>query len=275
MKYIYPYLLSAFFSLVFIFQGFSQGPIDGFLKGKNILDIAVSGGFQKANEYIGAKGPLNIKREMIYSSIFAAYGITKNIDFIATLPYIGSNFQDAGLYVKGRFLQLLNKRLDILAAGGTSFPVGNYSIGSALDIGQKATQFQGKFVAQYTLPHGIYLQAQTGYNYALNPVPSAYLVSSKLMWTPGKWYLDAWINYQNGLGDKVYQGDVPYSSFRELNADFTQIGGTIYRTLNQQFGAFVNGSKIIDGLGTFTTLAIGGGITFKVDVQKKQKISSE
>lgn len=240
---------------------FGQGPIDGFYKGKNNLDIALSGGFQTADTYVGSFGPITYERTFGQGSVFAEYGLTSSFDVIATLPFINSNFQDFGVYLKKRIMKSTSDKHQISLAGGYSGPASNYNTQSGLAIGQQAHQFIGKLVYQVSLPMGFYFQCQGGYNHNLDPVPSSYTFSGKLMYSNSNWYLDAWFNQQTGLGNLYYPEN--NQDFRELNVIYTQVGGTIYRTISERFGCFLNYSQIIDGNGTFLTKSANAGFVYK------------
>lgn len=242
---------------------FSQGPVDGFFKGKGKLDLALSGGWQSAQNYIGGQGAFAYKRAFGFASVFGEYGITDKWDVIASVPFIKDKLQDGSFYTKYKILSLQNDAFSLAPAIGFSLPLAKYDTESALATGQRATQFHGKLVAQYKIGSCFFVQAQSGYNYALDPVPAAFLVSTKVGFSKSGWYLDAWYAYQDGEGNKTYQGSVPYSTFRELTVDFQQVGGVVYRQINPKIGAFVNASKIIDGLGTFDTFAVATGIVVK------------
>lgn len=241
----------------------AQGPIDGFMKNKNELDLALSGGYQTAQYYIGANGPFEYNRSFYQAGVFGNYGLTDKINLIANIPFIGKSFQDAGLYGKFKIASLLNDKLNLISALGYSLPIQNYNTENALSIGQQAHQIQGKFLVQYQLPAGWAIQAQSGYNYAFEPVPSSFLASGKVLYASSNWYFDLWYAYQNSFGNKVYLGPEPFDSFRELATDFYQVGGVIYRKINGQLGAFVNASQILGGLGTYTTFSATTGVVLK------------
>ncbi len=212
-------ILSFFFlAILAATSTFAQGPLDGYFKGKKILDLAVSAGFQTASTYTGAKGPFPYARTLPMASIFAEYGLNKRFDVIVTLPFISNKFQDIGAYAKIKMLdKQISGRTFTLASGlGFSAPTNNYNTEIKNAIGQRATQFHGHLIAQSNLSSNFTFQLQGAYHYALDPVPSSITASGKLIYTYKKWYLDAWYEYQKGQGDISYQGTVPYTSFRQF-----------------------------------------------------------
>ncbi|MFA7274460.1 MAG: hypothetical protein WC044_11355 [Crocinitomicaceae bacterium] len=245
------------------FQSFSQSAIDGFLKGKNTLDLALSGSYQTADNYFGNSGNLNFSRDFVIANLFGEYGITEKIDLIATIPNLSGKFQDGAVYGKYKFAELgiKNQKLSFLTAIGASAPLSKYETQALTAIGQRATQFHGHLVLQTTLPAGFYWQIQGAYHYALNPVPSSFTFSSKLMYTYKKLYLDFWYENQQGLGTNTYPSGV---DFRTLTVDYQKIGGVIFYNLKNNWGTFVNASYIFKGLDTFNSKTISVGVTKKM-----------
>lgn len=256
------------------FSSFSQSAIDGFLKGKNVLDIAVTGSYQTADEYFGNAGKFDYKRELYMASVFAEFGVTNKFDVIATVPFIGDKLQDGGFYAKYKVAELgiANQKLSIIPAVGISTPLSNYVTQSGQAIGQRATQIHGHLALQTSLPAGFYLQAQGAYHYALDPVPSSYTVSSKLMYTHGKFYLDFWYEYQKGLGTNTYPSG---ADFRTLTVDYERIGGVLFYQLKGNWGVFVNGAYVLNGLDIFQSKTISLGVTKKFPFKGKKEATQE
>ena len=250
------------------FLGVSQSAIDGFLKGKNTLDLAGSASCQSASTYRGGTGDLAISRDFFILNAFGEYGVSDKFDVIATVPFINSSFQDASAYGKYQIasVKIKNQKLTILPALGFSIPLTNYQVQGASAIGQRATQFHGHLVAQVTLPHGFYWQAQGAYHYALDPVPSSYKFSSKLMYTKNKLYMDFWYEYQKGLGTNTYPGT---SDFRTLTVDYQRVGGVVFYNLKNNWGTFINASYIFEGLDTFLATTVSLGVTKKLHFSGK------
>ena len=262
----------AFFLVVLFFSNIlSQGALDGYFKGKNILDLAVSAGFQTANSYTGAKGDLPFERTLPMASIFAEYGVNDKFDVILTLPYINNKFQDLGAYAKVKMLdkQIAGRNFTLASGLGFSTPASKYETEILNAIGQRATQFHGHLIAQSNLSSHFTFQVQGAYHYALDPVPSSITASGKLIFTHKKWYLDAWYEYQKGQGDISYQGTVPFTSFRQFFVDYQRVGGVVYKGLENNWGVFVNASTIFEGMNTFNTTTVMVGFVKKFDFSKK------
>lgn len=248
----------------------AQSAIDGFMKGRKTLDLALSGAFQTADEYIGANGRFDYKRDLSIFNIFGEYGINDKWDVVATLPVINGQLQDAAAYSKYKWteLALSSQKLSVLSALGFSTPLSNYETQSGQAIGQRATQFHGHIVLQTTLPAGFYWQIQGAYHHTLAPVPSSYTLSSKLMYTKNKFYFDLWYEYQKGLGSITYTNSSV--DFRTLTVDYQKIGGVVFYNLKKNWGCFVNASYIFTGLDTNLASTLSLGVTKKLRFSDKK-----
>jgi len=244
---------------------FSQGPVDGFFKGKGNLDVALSGAFQYSEKFYAGFNTITYPRTLSSVSLFGEYGITHNFDVIANFPLINGQFQDASFFVKyGLPFNFCDadSPFHILPALGISFPISNYETQSGQAIGQRAVQIQPKLILQYQLKHGFFIQAQGGYNYSLDPVPSSIPISAKLGFSKNKIYTDIWFDYQKGLGDIEWMGGAS-QDFRTLYVTYTKVGGVFYYALRPKVGIFVNGSYILSGINLGKSFTIGAGFVYK------------
>ena len=251
----------------------AQGNVDGFFKPKGDLDVAFSGGYAHADQYIGGSNLINYKRSQTILSVYAAYGLSQKWNVIASLPLINFSLQDVALFTKYKLVEKVvsHGAFTLAPAAGISFPVTSYNTESGQSIGQRAVTIQPKFVAQYINVSNVFIQVQTGYNYSLNPVPSAYVASAKLGYIYKKWYFDFWYDYQYGIGGKDYASFNidPLNSFRELGVSYSRIGGVIYSSLGKKWGAFIGASHALTGRNTSLSTSINGGVVIKFDTNKK------
>ncbi|MBK9190270.1 MAG: hypothetical protein IPM77_01575 [Crocinitomicaceae bacterium] len=247
----------------------AQGPLDGFFKGKNNLDLALSGFYQHSEKYFGATN-FNYPRTLSGASIFGEYGILDNLDVIATVPFINGKFQDAGIYFKYGIpfnRSAKERRIRIIPAAGISFPVTDYVTQSGKSIGQKAILIQPKLIFQMNFNHGIFIQAQGGYNYALAPVISSVPFSVKFGWAGNKWYTDILYDFVHGLGDELWIGGVS-QDFRTLPVSSQKAGGVIYYSIKSKWGVFANGSYIFSGKNIGNAWSAGAGLVYKISFKK-------
>ncbi len=248
----------------------AQGPVDGYLKGKGNLDLALSGFFQQSQKFYAGQGLINYKRTLSGATLFGEYGITESTDAILSIPFINGAFQDASIFIKYR---LFRKQfgeafpLTIMPSIGATFPISNYPTQTGQSIGQRAVQLQPKLVLQFNTKPGIFVQAQSGYNYTLEPVPASIPFSAKIGYAGKKLYSDFWFDYQKGLGDIIWYGGASID-FRTLYVSYSKIGGVIYYGIKPKIGIFVNGSYILSGINTGKAYSIGAGLVYKFDLIK-------
>jgi hypothetical protein len=259
--------------------GFSQGLIDGYFKGKGKLDMALSGYTQTAKSYFAGEtevelgGPLGStifpESEKKFNSIgfFAEYGITAKWDVIVSVPFINKVFQDGAVATKYEAVKtkIGGRDFSVIPALQVSFPLTNYETENLNSVGQRATLITPKVVLQHSLPKGLFIQAQTGYNYGLAPVASSVGASVKLGGSFGKFYTDVWYDFQHGFGDKDFLKP-PAVSFREYVVSFQRVGGVVFYSINDTFGVFANASYIFDGRNAYKMPGFGGGVVVKLKV---------
>lgn len=274
-----------FLLFFFPFLSFGQGPVDGFVKGKGNLDLALSAAYQHSGRFYAGTTLIDYERNLTCLSLFGEYGIGHNTDAIVSIPFINGQFQDASLFLKHRFVFPSEGRgIVIMPALGVSFPISDYATETGQSIGQQATQIQPKLVLQNHVIKRFFFQVQGGYNYALDPVPSSVPISAKIGFIHNSWYFDAWFDRQRGLGDKEWLTD-PISSFRELYVTYSKIGGVVYYQFKAPqksgdryrpgYGFFINGSYLLNGINIGKSFMVGTGIVCKLDVIRDKPVNEK
>ncbi len=266
-----------FFSILFLASttGFSQGPIDGFFKGKNNFDIAGTFAYQHSETYYKGLDEIIYPRDLAIVNLFGAYGISKNFDLIGSIPFINGKFQDMSVFAKFDLIPGLFKKstspIHIVPAIGISFPMSNYATQTGQAIGQRATIIQPKLILQWNIKN-TFIQSQGGYNYTLSPVPSSYSLSSKFGLSKGRFYTDFWFEYQKANGGLDWTDNS--IDFRELGVSYSRIGGVFYykfkeNTSKPNWGGFINYSYVLDGRNTGKATTIGVGVVYSVHYKNK------
>jgi hypothetical protein len=64
--------------------------VDGFNKGKGNMDLVASLSYEQGLNYFLADGTANIKRNRIALSLFAARGLTDDLDVQLSIPFIST-----------------------------------------------------------------------------------------------------------------------------------------------------------------------------------------
>mgnify|MGYP000515942105 CR=1 FL=1 len=249
--------------LAFSLNSTAQGVVDGFFKGKGVLDLAAGLAFENASEYY-ALNKIEYGRSLFIVNTFGEYGITDKWDAIASVPLINGKLQDASLFTKYELVKF--KGLSIIPAVGISFPLSNYNTETSQAIGQRATNLQGKMVLQYKANSPWFIQAQATYQNTLDPVPHAYGWSTKIGYGKGKWYADLWYDQQISTGDATFLGSIPYNTFRELGVDYQRIGGVVYYQFKPKFGISLAASRVVNGrnIGEASIVGVSGVWKFGV-----------
>ena len=248
----------------------AQGVLDGYFKGKGNLDLAMSGFFQSSQDFFAGTNKVVIPRSIASLGVFGQYGITPMWDAVVNIPIINNQLQDISIATKYELIKTKvgGKDLSIIPAIIFATPISNYSTNTSQAIGQQATVISPKLIVQQNLTSSLFLQVQSGYNYALSPVISSVPFSAKLGGSFGKLYIDLWFDNQNGLGDIDYP--VSGELFRELTVSYNRIGGVFYYGLKGNLGTFVNYSYTINGRNTSKAFGIGTGIVLKFSTKKKE-----
>jgi hypothetical protein len=269
----------------------AQGPIDGYLKGKGKLDIAISISSNRASTFFGAE---QAKYEEPFRgnllSVFAEYGITKNLDVVATLPYVftatQNGLQDGSLHLKFRPFQLKSEKfgtLDVLGAAGISAPLSKYEPLAAGAIGQRATVVQPRIVMQWNTKTGPFFNITAGYNLRLDDLRAEDITrvrSTRPNFSPqaprnytnylfkvglpaAKYYLDAWVEHQATEGGSNYQPMTPDLP-QAYGVTYTQVGGTAYYSEKGKRGVYFSTGYILSGRNVSKVLRLTGGVVFKM-----------
>jgi hypothetical protein len=258
------------FSLFIFSVGFSQGKIDGFYKGKHEGSVVLGLGFEDSKSYFAGTEEIDLSRNLYYINLYAAYGITDNLDVNLSLPYLSSdkesNFQDISLMFKYRFFQAASEtgNLEISLGAGFSTPISDYKVGGLNDIGQQATIVETRAMVHYKWSLGWFATLQSGFSFKFEETPNSIPVTLKAGKAAGKWYYDVFYNYQHSFGGIDYRGTPPPQNFSELGVDYHKVGGTLYRSFSEHFGSAINLSYILEGRNTFQGPAYGLSIVYNL-----------
>ena len=249
---------------------FSQGPVDGFYKGKGNAEIGIGAGASLNKKFFAGTDLISLKRNIINVSFFAGIGLTDNLDAYLSLPYliIGNekSIQDGSVYLKYRFInrQISGGSVQLSLATGFSSNLTDYQTEGGSAIGQQAKALDIRPVLHISRNSGWFYTLQGAYIYKDDPVPNAMNLSFKLGKATSNYYFDFWYAYQYSFGGLDYRGEPTPSTFRELGVNYHQIGGTYYRPISEWVGAYVGASYSLAGRNTVRGLGVNAGVVFKV-----------
>lgn len=269
---------------------FGQGPLDGYLKGRGVLDLAPSFSSNSAKRFEGAGGQvydLGYKGSML--SLFAEYGLGKRLDVVATAAYVftsqQSGLQDGALLLKYRpvYRQLGRAgQLGLLLGSGLGFPMTNYEPTETGALGQKAVIVPLRLIVQWETPLGLFFNLTGGYNRRFDrlreqdvaavrrlrpdyqPVQPADFSTMlfKIGFPARRYYLDAWLEWQYTPGGADYMpgvADLPQS----FGVSYMQAGGTVYYSENGKNGFYLSGGYITGGRNTGRILRLTAGVVLR------------
>lgn len=271
---------------------FSQGPIDGFFKGKGNADIAVGFGINRSTNYTGHPDSLyNLSYSAQQFNVFGQYGISDNFDAIVSLPFVfgatENKFQDLGLHLKYGIIDKSwnNTKWTSLVAGGVSFPASDYQADVSGALGRREKKIPLRLVNQLKMNNGVFLNLTASYfirfdkvdqnslseyqdeNPDFNPQQPSnhYSIMSRIGWASEHNFIEAFVRYQNTLDGIDYQFGI-IQPIQLYEVDFLKIGTTYY------YGGKENGIAVnlsyIPGLKRNIGNIVFAGVSFILKYRK-------
>ena len=269
----------------------AQGPLDGYLKGKGVLDVAPAFSVNSAKDFVGAGGQrYDVGYRGSLLSLFAEYGINDRIDVVGTAAYVftaaQSGLQDGGLYLKYRpvYRDLgAAGRIGALLGGGLAFPLSDYEPTVSGALGQKAVVLPARLIVQWENPLGLFANVTGGYNWRFDNLREADVAAVRLLrpdyqpsapadfatvlfrvgFPAARYYLDAWVERQQTTGGNDYVPNVPDLP-QAYAVSHTQVGGTAYYSESGRSGFLVSGGYILGGRNTSRMLRLTAGMVVKI-----------
>ncbi|MBC7774208.1 MAG: hypothetical protein H7246_02115 [Phycisphaerae bacterium] len=269
----------------------AQGPLDGYLKGKGVLDLAPSFSFTTARKFEGAGGQTydeTYKGQML--SLFAEYGLSEKFDIVAMAAAVftplQSGLQDGGLFVKYRPIQVQlgnAGKLGAIVGTGATIPLSDYEPTTTGALGQKAITIPAKLILQWESPLGLFLNFTSGYHFRLDELKEADVARVRQLrpdyepidpqnfttflikagFPARHFYLDAWAEWQHTSGGADYVENVPDLP-QSYGVSYTQVGGTAYYSDNERTGFYCSGGYILHGRNTSRIQRITFGMVVKI-----------
>lgn len=303
-KYFHKIGISAL-SFFFMFHGilYSQTPADALLMEKGELCIAAmyqndswnkywEGSLLRDNKNIGTLSRSN------YIPMLA-YGLTKRINILATLPYVNtsasggqmagtSGFQDLGIFTKVKVID--KSAFQAFTAAGISFPISEYlSDYMPLNLGLGTTEISLRAILKYEYHSKIYFRGSAAYLHRTTTeaerdyyyqdgsiysttmnVPDVLSFDAAL----GCWLwdhdvqLEALVGTQIGQsGDDIRRQNMPQPTNK---MDMKNVSGYIryFPSFTQGFSVFGSVSQVFDGRNVGQSQTITGGITYQFPIFK-------
>lgn len=280
--------------LLFPVWGYAQGPINGFMQGKGKGSFVISEtreGYKKA--YLGAllvdEVPVFNTVSLHSITLFAAYGLTENLDIVINLPYIQSKgsgnreiletlnyqnyrrgLQDLGLFFKYRLFEteLNSSQINWITAIGIQSPIAGYVVDegfqSILAIGNRATQLSFRAIGNYLHESGFFASVSLGHSENSTVVPSAFLSELKTGFAHKEIFAEIYLDSQNSYGGTDILGLGFNGYFPATKVNYSRLGINLYRPIGSGFGLSLGTRTIIEGrnIGKATGYSLGLGYSF-------------
>jgi len=252
----------------------AQGPFDGWMKGTNQTDLALSFNRETYSNYVFGDDVRAEENEIQSASIFIEHGFSDTLDLVVTIPYLrtptcanctdyNQGVQDAIVAVKYRFSKIKknNGYLKYFTAVGLSFPASNYSDTLERPIGARNTSLLARYYVQKDYNNGLFLQFQLGVDVRF--IPSALTsapVIAKFGYAGQKIFLEAWgeffYTFNSGIDTQISGGE---------GSQWLKLGATIYYPVKPNFGVYVKAAFIPTGenIGLSNTFGVGAAYRLK------------
>ena len=300
MSNLYKYNIGVLLSFLSISTSQGQGIVDGFFSGKG--DISFTASYLRSSYdefYVGENltDPVPAHNEIdqnIYS-LYAKYGLSDNFSIVANIPYIStkgngepdpingekevSGFQDISILGKFRpyRIPLGEGNLDFITALGVNIPTG-YEPNGVLSIGSGSFTLDPYLGFHLMADMGLFSTVSAGYSFRgdannnLNigdggdfDVPNAFLVSGKVGYAASKFYLEAWVDYQESTDGVDIMGAGFAGNLPETEVNYTRLGLTGYVPINQLIGISGGYGTVVDGRNIGDSNYFYTGLTFNFD----------
>ncbi|MDX1653435.1 MAG: hypothetical protein R3277_13135 [Brumimicrobium sp.] len=248
----------------------AQGPIDGFMKEKGELDLAIGMGFNNSKTFYGGfQKTYDLPYRSESLNIFAQLGFTDRINGIIQIPFIfgrtEDKFQDLGIYLKTQALSIdigKSSTWSHIISTGYSFPASNYMPDVIGAIGQRAKWIPLLYVTQLKFENGLFINFTGGYHFRLDELseetkimlknensplttmspPNRYTLMGRIGLAKRHHFFEFFAEYQKTLGGINHQEGV-FLPVKLYGVDYLKLGGTYYYGLSEN-GIAVNLSYI-------------------------------
>lgn len=295
--------LTIFLSVQLLLQqvAFAQGPIDGYMKDKKTLDIALSYSYATSEKYFGAENEtFDLEYKAHSAGLFMAYGIIDKIDAVVTLAYVVGqeerNFQDMGLHIKYRpFYKSLREKvkLGVIASTGFFFPVSKYEPDVTGALGQRAKVIPLKAVTQFEVGNGGFINFTGAYHIRLDKVSESTIEQVQMTnpdfqpSRPGNYatlmlkggmamrynYFDLFVEYQKTFrGVNFEEGVVKPSQLYAV--DYLKLGAVYFYAMDAHTGFALNVSYIPRGKNIGNIFSISASLIIRI-FKKPQAVPSD
>lgn len=273
---------AALFFLVAAVAGRGQDIVDGFTRGAGNTDVAITflnesyDQFWVGDQEMDLPPPLG-SISVNSLNIFAAHGITDNLDVVASLPWISasadgdgsgppdrSGLQDGTIMLHWRPIHANlggGTSLDFSTGLGVSGPLSDYVTNAPVAIGHGSTNVELRAIGMLRMESGPFVSLNLGYSRRDGEIPDATLTSVSAGYAGSDIFGKVWLAAQNSQGGSTIGDGVPFPSNR---VNYTRIGITGAYSLTDWLGLSVGGWTTLDGRNIGKATGVGGGLIFRI-----------
>lgn len=259
----------------------AQDIMDGFTRGAGNTDAAVTIMSESYDKMWMGDMEMDLPPDLgtittTSVNIFAAHGITDDIDVVVAAPWISatadgggppdqSGFQDGSILVKWRPWHAPigeSASFDLVTGIGVTGPLTDYIANSPVAIGHRSTNVELRAVGLFRMESGPFASLTLGYSRRDGEVPDAALSGLSLGYTANRIFAEAWLLNQNGQpGTDIAEG-VPFPSNR---ISYMRAGLKAAYSVTDWLAISASGWMTLDGRNTGKTIGIGGGIILRLE----------
>lgn len=259
----------------------AQDIMDSFTRGAGNTDIAITVTSESYDQmWMGSQEmPLPAELGKISTTsinIFAAHGITDDIDLVASLPYVSatadgngngppdqSDFQDGTLLLKWRPWHAAlgeSASFDLATGLGITGPLADYVADAPVAVGHRSTNVELRGVGRFSLQSGPFAALTLGYSRRDGDVPDVALSGVSLGYAANNIFAEAWLLNQNGQDGT----DIGEGSFPSNRINFMRAGIKGAYSVTDWLALSVNAWTTLDGRNVGKATAFGGGVIFRL-----------
>lgn len=286
-------------------SAFSQTATDGLLMSQgNVCVMAIYNNDQWTDYWEGTRKRDNLNIGTVTTQSFglmAAAGITKNLNVLASLPYVKtastagtlngrSGFQDVFVGLKWRPLEtdVPFGKLSLMTVAGFSTPVSNYVADYLpMSVGLGATTGSLRGILHYKTKIGAFATLQAGYirrsnitidreayytdrQYNTSEVfmPNMANYSARAGYWSKRLIAEAWIDHMQTLGGTdIRRNDMPFPS-NEMNATRVGVMGTYRLPFVKNLSVLANAGYVVAGRNVGQSTNVSGGLSYIIEAWK-------
>ncbi len=241
----------------------------GFLRGAGNFDLSLNYDYDSYDRFwvgdtkVQVDGVGKITRQAI--SLYGAYGLSDNLDLVATATYVDvdsdgtanspneSDLQDGSVYLKWRVLERAapGGRASLLLSPGLKVPLSNYEDNAVTAMGDGQVDLRARAIGHYHHDSGAWFSVESGYD-VRDGDPENEVVLHATLGIPVGQSLTVMPFYSQVWSEGGYDiSDVPaLGGFPGVQEEFQRAGVRAYWKFGEHWGLSGGWRDTLDGRNT-------------------------